>query len=502
MVNRRILRLYRLMISVLMLACPGSAWSQQPLTLEQCRELALSNNKQLKASKIGVEMARSNEKAAKTRNLPRVTGVAGYELFSREVSILNASQKYTLNNLGTNSIGQMGNDLTGVLQNMAQQGLISPEIAQRLGGRIQEFTTPLAKTVDNAGGKVVDAFRTDTRNIFAANIAVTQPIYMGGAIKASTEMARIATEMAGNNVDNVRQSTLYAVDNAYWLAVSLKNKQRLAQEFLNLVKKLDDDVHKMINEGVATRADGLKVDVAVNNAEMTLTQVDNGVSLAKMLLCQLCGLPLNGNQPLADDESSELSGLFIDNVNVSDSTYSSRPEVRMLQNTVELSQQASKLVQAVYKPHVALTGGFTFSNPNVFNGFDKWFDGVWNIGVLVHIPIWNWGEARYRYDATRAATRIAQMELSDIQEKISLQVEQSKFKVAEAQKRVVTARKNLSSADENLRCANVGFKEGVMTVTDVMAAQTAWQKAQTQKLDAEIDLRLAKLSLQKALGNI
>jgi hypothetical protein len=310
------------------------------------------------------------------------------------------------------------------------------------------------------------------------------------------------TEMAGNNVDNVRQSTLYAVDNAYWLAVSLKNKQRLAQEFLNLVKKLDDDVHKMINEGVATRADGLKVDVAVNNAEMTLTQVENGVSLAKMLLCQLCGLPLNGNQPLADDESSELSGIFIDNVNVSDSTYSSRPEVRMLQNTVELSQQATKLVQAVYKPHVALTGGFTFSNPNVFNGFDKWFDGVWNIGVLVHIPIWNWGEARYRYDATRAATRIAQMELSDIQEKISLQVEQSKFKVAEAQKRVVTARKNLSSADENLRCANVGFKEGVMTVTDVMAAQTAWQKAQTQKLDAEIDLRLAKLSLQKALGNI
>ncbi len=73
MVNRRILRLYRLVISVLMLACPGSVWSQQPLTLEQCRELALSNNKQLKASKIGVEMARSNEKAAKTRNLPRVT---------------------------------------------------------------------------------------------------------------------------------------------------------------------------------------------------------------------------------------------------------------------------------------------------------------------------------------------------------------------------------------------------------------------------------------------
>lgn len=48
----------------------------------------------------------------------------------------------------------------------------------------------------------------------------------------------------------------------------------------------------MITEGVATKADGLSVKVKVNEAEMKLTQVDNGLSLSKMVLCQLCGLPL------------------------------------------------------------------------------------------------------------------------------------------------------------------------------------------------------------------
>ena len=62
------------------------------------------------------------------------------------------------------------------------------------------------------------------------------------------------------------------------------------------------------------------------------------------------------------------------------------------------------------------------------------------------------------------------------------------------------ARKNIERADENLRCANLGFKEGVMETTDVMAAQTAWLQAQTQKIDAEIDVKLSLVNLKKALG--
>ena len=151
---------------------------------------------------------------------------------------------------------------------------------------------------------------------------------------------------------------------------------------------------------------------------------------------------------------------------------------------------------------MALTGGYMVSNPNVFNGFEKKFAGVWNVGVLVRVPVWNWFEGAYKVRASRNAAAIAALELSDAQEKVNLQVNQCRYKLGEASKRLRMAQKNIESADENLRCANLGFKEGVMQTTDVMTAQTAWLQAQTQKIDAEIDVKLSQVGLRKALGQL
>ena len=119
-----------------------------------------------------------------------------------------------------------------------------------------------------------------------------QPIYMGGAIKAANDMAAIGEQVAQNNISLKRQLVLYGVDNAYWLAISLKKKEALATRYRDLAQKLNEDVKKMIREGVATRADGLKVEVAVNTADMQIARIQSGVSLAKMALCELCGLDL------------------------------------------------------------------------------------------------------------------------------------------------------------------------------------------------------------------
>ena len=105
-------------------------------------------------------------------------------------------------------------------------------------------------------------------------------------------MAAIGEQVAQNNISLKRQLVLYGVDNAYWLAISLKKKEALATRYRDLAQKLNEDVKKMIREGVATRADGLKVEVAVNTADMQIARIQSGVSLAKMALCELCGLDL------------------------------------------------------------------------------------------------------------------------------------------------------------------------------------------------------------------
>ena len=119
---------------------------------------------------------------------------------------------------------------------------------------------------------------------------------------------------------------------------------------------------------------------------------------------------------------------------------------------------------------------------------------------MVRIPVWNWLDGVYKVRASKAATTIARLEMDDTREKIGLQVSQSKFKLNEAYKKLSMAQKNVEKAEENMRCANIGFKEGVLQTTDVMEAQTAWMQAQSQKIDAEVDVKISQVNLKKALG--
>lgn len=352
-------------------------------------------------------------------------------------------------------------------------------------------------TIDHLGQSLNEALQSNNHNTFAGAITLTQPLYMGGAIKTLNRVADIKEELAANTLEARRQATLYDIDNVYWQVVSLRHKQDLAESYLNLVKKLDHDVEKMTEAGLTTRSDKLSVQVRVNEAEMALAKVMDGLSLTKMLLCQLCGLPIDEPIELADEKADEIAApaaipltTNIDN----------RPELRLLQNAIDLTHQEVNLLKAENRPQVLFNGGYAVTNPNAFNGIQHRFGGFWHVGLQVRIPIWNWGDVKHKVQAAQEATTVANLELEDAREKIELQVSQNRFRVSEANKNLALAKSNIASAEENLRMAKRGFEEGVITPTTVMEAQSAWLMAQTQKIDAEIELQLSNTDLLKALG--
>ena len=479
----------------LLLFLPLAADAQRLLTLDSCRAMALRNNKQLGVAKVKQEASTNMRKSARTQYLPKVNAVGGYMWMNKEISILNDDQKVALSNLGTSATSKLQDALTPLVSTLPA------ETQAKIAGDMGQF----AGVLNQVGTGIVDGFRTDTRNMFAGAVTVTQPVFMGGAIVAANKMADINEQMAANSLDMKTQGTLYHIDQVYWQVVSLRHKQTLAESYVALVKKLKGDVQKMIDQGVATKGDGLSVSVRVNEAEMALTQVTDGLELSKMLLCQLCGLPEDEDIVLADEASEELSVKSEDLATAeagADVAFENRPELKVLQNTVDLSLQTTNVLKAGNLPQVMLTGGYAVTNPNTFNGFQKKFGGVWNVGVVVRVPIWNWGDVMYKVRASKGATAMARLELDDAREMISLQVRQNNFKVKEAQKKLTMAQSNVANADENLRMANLAFKEGVASITTVMEAQTAWNQAQSQKIDAEIGVKLSQVELQKALGTL
>ncbi|MBO4718466.1 MAG: TolC family protein [Prevotella sp.] len=489
--------------------------AQRLLTLDSCRAMALRNNKQMRISQVKQDVAANARKSARTKYLPHVSAIGTYEHTSREISLLNDAQKSSFPNLGTALATGMQPQVQGLSQVLTQMGsafvqmgMPAAQVQQMMGGlqtQMQDGMTSLAGQLNALGADIVEAFHTDTRNMWAGSILLTQPVFMGGAIKAMNKMADINEDLMANSSETNRQATLYKIDQAYWQVVSLTHKKKLADGYLDLVKKLDSDVGKMIEEGIATKSDGLSVSVKVNEAEMAVLKVDDGLVLSKMLLCELCGLPVNEKITLADENVEELSGLSeISGLsgNTTDIAWNCRPELKMLQNTIDLSKQATNVLKAGNLPQVMLTGGYLITNPSLYNGFEKKFRGIWNVGVMVRVPIWNWGDVMYKVRASKGATSIASLELEEAREMIELQVNQNSFRVDEANRKLVMAQSNIARAEENLRTANLGFKEGVITPTTVMEAQTAWLQAQSQKIDAEIDVKLSQVDLQKSLGTL
>ena len=467
--------------------------AQRTLNLDSCRTLALSNNKELRMSKEKVNAAHYQQKAAFTNFLPKIDMMGAYMRTEKEISLLSDDQKSAISNIGT-AVAPMGQKLQQILSS-------DPSLAPLLTP-LQSVMGTLPGALNQVGQGMVDAMRTDTRNMFGGMVTLTQPIFMGGKIIAYNKITKFAEQLAESQHATELQDVILNTDQAYWQVISLVNKKKLAESFLELVKKLDSDVSKMVAEGVATKADELSVKVKVNEAEMTMTKVENGLSLSKMVLCQLCGIPLDTPITLADEsmENITLPDTYIQgNVNTA---LSNREELKSLELASKIYRQKVNVTRSEFLPSVGLTATYLVTNPSLVNGFEKKMRGMWGVGMMVKIPVFHWGEGIYKVKAAKAEANIAQYKLDDVKEKVELQVTQATYKVNEATKKLAMAEKNMAKADENLRYANLGFQEGVIPTSNVLEAQTAWLSAQSGKIDAQIDVKMSEIYLNKSMGTL
>lgn len=466
--------------------------AQNVLTLDSCRALALTNNKELRISAEKISAAHYEKKAAFTNFLPKISAMGTYMRTEKEISLLSDEQKGVISNIGSTA--------QGTLQETFQQLAASNPALGQLLEPLAPLIPGIGSALNGVGQGLVDALHTDTRNMYAGAVTLTQPIYMGGKIVAYNKITKYAEQLAESQHATGMQDLILSTDKAYWQVISLVNKKKLAESFLKLVQQLESDVDKMIAEGVATKADGLSVKVKVNEAEMTLTQVENGLSLSKMVLCQLCGLPLNSEITLADENIQDLSLPSTETKSNVATALSNREELRSLDLASKIYDQKVNVTRAGFLPSVALTANYMVTNPSLVNGFERKFRGMWAVGALVQIPIWNWGEGMYKVKAAKAEANIARYQLADVKEKVELQVSQASYKVNEAAKRLTMTEKNMEKADENLRYAKLGFTEGVIPTSNVLEAQTAWLSAQSDKIDAQIDVKLTEVYLRKSMG--
>ncbi|MGC3977517.1 MAG: TolC family protein [Paludibacteraceae bacterium] len=478
-------------------------------------KMALEYNKNLKISQESLNAAKELKKSAFTQLLPNFSANAAYTWNQRNISLLSED---ALLPVGVKNVdGSFGTGISSTsVPTINPDGTLSFKDASISN----KFTVVNGSPVPlDAGGKPFDPTKNpekllwknyailpkesmefDVQNLFVGTITMFQPIFTGGKLLELNKLAKYNENLAVAQQKGKAIDILVEVDEAYWRVVSLQNKLKLAREYRDMLAKVSSNVNEMVQEGVATKADELKVKVKLNEAEVSVTRADNGLSLSKMALNQLCGLPLENDIHLQDEN---LIGIATDATLVSpDKVLDQRPEIMMLTQLQNIAKSNERIMFSRFLPNIGLTANYIISNPNVYNGYEKKFGGMFNIGVAATIPLFHFGDRIHTLNASKAQSRIAELELEEAKEKMTLQINQSTYKVLESIKKEQATSKNIEQAEENLRLANEGFNEGVITSTDILGAQTAWLSAKSDDIDAKIDVMLNQLYLKRASGTI
>lgn len=337
------------------------------------------------------------------------------------------------------------------------------------------------------------------RNNFLLNVGLIQPLFTGGKIRSQYRMASILEEMAGQGRQKKQSEVLFETEVLFWELYSLQEDLLLAEKAVEFLSRLERDLKNLHEEGMASQNDVLRVSVKLNQANLDQFKAKNGVELASMALCRMTGLPLTEEIKVSAEEDWALQVNSLDEL--ISRARERRPELKMASSAVDMGEQVVNMARARFYPELLFGANYFQANPNPYRGFADSFGGDWNVGVTLRIPIFHWNERRHTLQATQMEKKVQELKLEDARELVELEVTRAYHGYREALRRLSLMQLSLKQAEENLRLARDNFEEGLLTLTELLEAQTLWQDAHAEKIAARGDLRQAFAALEKATGN-
>ncbi|MBE9462107.1 TolC family protein [Dyadobacter subterraneus] len=331
------------------------------------------------------------------------------------------------------------------------------------------------------------------------SVIVKQSIYAGGKIKLGKQAADKGIEIYQEQKVLAESEVIFNVQKAYWQVASISEKIVLAKTFKSLLESLLKQLTNSFDAGMIYKNDILRVQVQLNEAELNLVKAKDGLVMSKLNLAQQMGMPGNTEITLADS----IVGTF--NILAADSYLTAaenRSEIRLLKRALEAQRIQEKLLKADFKPTVGLlASGFASIGPNMnFENGNNLLSSYLGL-VSVSIPIWDWGQKASKVKEQSFKVRANQVQMEETREMISLEAQNAYLLLNQAAKRIDLSQVSVQQANENLRLNNDRFSSGTVTGQDVLEAQTLWQQANSNVIDAKVEYKISEAAYQKAIGH-
>lgn len=456
-------------LSIALFSLQAAVSAAQPLTLDDCRRMALAEDRNLRNASVQVGAARDELQAFKANRLPAISLTGDY-FYSG----------------GKSSFTLPGGYLPIYVPN-PETGALEPDILT---------TGPDGTPVFKQYAYMPDTkFDLKTGSVFSAGLSTGQPLYLGGKLRASVRMAAIAATMADLHVRETEAEVLVGVDEAFFACIRGEEHVKSTESYREVLAEFYRQMEQGHQAGMKSRNDLLKVQVQLNDAELQLRQAQNAMRLARMNLCYRIGLPLNTEHLDLQDDSVSAGTLSARSGDISN-----RPEYAMLEQQIAWKKEQVTLVRSDFLPQVSAMISYSYTHGIQLNDKALFSEPSFMGAVSVRIPIFHWGEGRRKVSAARREVEIASNRFEDLTRQMRLELMQSVNEYDESLLEVELTRQSVEQAEENRMESGNRYRAGMETLADYLQAQALWQQAQAELVEARARQRISYAKYLRAAG--
>lgn len=354
------------------------------------------------------------------------------------------------------------------------------------------FTRNNKESTAAFGGNDIVLSPLDTR---VANVSFRQPLDVFGIIKMGRRMAHLGRVSAEYDYDKVKNDTILQAKQAYYNVLRADEYIRVQQESVRQLEAHLADAQSNLKAGTVAKFEVLRAETEVANARVALISASNGLALAKSALNNVMGRDLGTPVELETSKSPEL--IDVDMTACIDSACKHRPEVMSANTNLELSNKMITIANRGSKPKIDLLWK---GNENYTPTSMSPSNSSWNASLTGNVALYDGGATKAAVSKARSDASNAKSGLDQVVLFVTLDTRQAYLSVNEAKERIVAAEKGLELARESSRLAEVRYKGGISTQTEVLDAQSALVQAETHHTNAVYDYQVAVAKLEQAVG--
>lgn len=389
--------------------------AQKIYTIDECKQMAMENNRKIKSSTMEISVSEHAQKEAFTNYFP---------------------------SLSATGLGFKAKD---------------PFVSMNMDG------TPVTFLDDGLTGSIM----------------LSQPVFVGGKIVYGNKLSKLALNVSRQQLRLSENEVMLHVENLYWELISLYEKVNTINILDELLTSLYADVEISFKAGLITRNDLLEVKLKQNSLKSNKIDLENGIKLCKMSLCQLIGIDITGyedfdiaKKSIEKVDNPEL--YYIDHFEAMEN----RAEKKLLEDNVKIAKYQTKMKRADYLPSVAV-GAAYFKH----NFMDKW-EGNSAAFISVSIPITDWWKGSHAIKQQKIKKQIAVNNKIDTQEQLLIQMQNIRNELDKAYRQLLIEEESIEQANENLRINKDNYKAGIINMSDLLNAQSILQQCRDKRAEA------------------